>query len=151
MGCYLKIKCGIMYKKILLPTDGSEYSLQEVERAKKLLAEDGEIIILGIAIELRKTAFHRTKHVDKLNRDALKEAKENVKVMADCFDDAINVRTIAKFGFPSEDINAVAEEEDCDLIIIASSGKSGLHKFVIGSIAEKVLKDSEKDVLLIHN
>ena len=44
-----------MYKKILLPTDGSEYAVREVERANKLLAEGGEIIILGVVIEIRKT------------------------------------------------------------------------------------------------
>ena len=148
---FFKIKCGIMYKRILLPTDGSEHSLREVERAKHILAEDGEIIILSVAIKIRKTAFHREKDVRKINKEAVKEAEENVKAMADCFDDSFNVRTMVKSGFPSEQINKVAEDEDCDLIIIASSGVSGIHKFVIGSVAENVLKECEKDVLLIHN
>ncbi len=148
---YLKIKCGIMYKRILLPTDGSEYSLREVARAKHLLADDGEIIILSVAIKIRKTAFHRTKDVRKMNKEAMKEAEDNVNAMAECFDDSINLRTMVKVGFPSETINKVAEEEDCDLIIIASSGVSGIHKFVIGSVAENVLKECERDVLLIHN
>ena len=43
-----------MYKKILLPTDGSEYSVREIERATKLLAEGGEIIILSEQKTLRK-------------------------------------------------------------------------------------------------
>ena len=71
--------------------------------------------------------------------------------MKDLFDDNIKVRTMVKKGFPSEKINEVAEKEDCDLIIIASSGRSGLHRFVLGSVAENVLKNAEKDVLLIHN
>ncbi|AMK14675.1 universal stress protein [Methanobrevibacter olleyae] len=140
-----------MYKKILLPTDGSEYSVREIERATKLLAEDGEIIILSVAMELRKTAFQRSKDIDKANKEALKEANDNVKAMKEGFDDSVNVKTKVVVGFPAESINEVAEEEGCDLIIIASSGKSGLKKFVIGSVAERVLKDSEKDVLLIHN
>ena len=140
-----------MYKRILLPTDGSEYSLREVERAKHLLADGGEIIILGVAIKIRKTAFHRTKDVRKLNKEAVKEAEDNVKAMAECFDDSFNVRTMVKTGFPSDQINKVAEDEDCDLIIIASSGRSGFHKFVLGSVVENVLKECEKDVLLIHN
>ncbi|MBQ2962773.1 universal stress protein [Methanobrevibacter sp.] len=140
-----------MYKRILLPTDGSEYSLREVARAKHLLADDGEIIILSVAIKIRKTAFHRTKDVRKMNKEAMKEAEDNVNAMAECFDDSINLRTMVKVGFPSETINKVAEEEDCDLIIIASSGVSGIHKFVIGSVAENVLKECERDVLLIHN
>ena len=140
-----------MYKKILLPTDGSEYALREVERANNLLAEGGEIIILGVVIEIRKTAFHRSKDVERTYKEAVKEAEANVKLMKDLFDDGIKVRTMVKKGFPSEKINEVAEKEDCDLIIIASSGRSGLHRFVLGSVAENVLKNAEKDVLLIHN
>ena len=91
-----------MYKKILLPTDGSEYAVREVERANKLLAEGGEIIILGVVIEIRKTAFHRSKDVERTNKEAVKEAEVNVKLMKDLFDDNIKVRTMVKKGFPSE-------------------------------------------------
>ena len=54
-------------------------------------------------------------------------------------------------GFPAEKIKEVADEEDVDLIIISASGKSGLHRLVLGSVAEKVLKNSDIDVLLVHN
>ena len=37
-----------MYKKIILPTDGSGYADDEVERATKLIADDGEIVILSV-------------------------------------------------------------------------------------------------------
>ncbi|WP_295619100.1 universal stress protein [uncultured Methanobrevibacter sp.] len=139
-----------MYNRILLPTDGSEYSLREVKRAKKLLAEGGEIIILGVAIKIRKTAFHRAKHVAKVNKDVVKEANENVEDMAKHFDDSYNVRTVVKSGFPSEQINKLAKGEDCDLIIIASSARSGLKHVGLGSVVENVLKECEKDILLIH-
>lgn len=140
-----------MYKKILLPTDGSEYSAREILRATKLLADDGEIIILSVAVEIRKTAFHRSKDVERTNKKALKEAKQYVKEMKDAFDDSINVKTKVVTGLPSESIVKVAEEENVDLIIIASSGKSGLHRFVIGSVAEEVLKNADMDVLLVHD
>ena len=140
-----------MYKKIILPTDGSEYSAREILRASKLLADDGEVIVLSVATEIRKTAFQRSKDIDKLNMESIEEAEQYVKEMKDAFDDSINVRTKVVVGFPAESINQVAEEEGADLIIIASSGKSGLHRFVIGSVAEKVLKDSEIDVLLVHD
>lgn len=140
-----------MYKKILLPTDGSEYSAREILRATKLLADDGEIIVLSVAVEIRKTAFHRSKDVERTNKKALKEAKQYVKEMKDAFDDSVNVTTKVVTGLPSESIVNVAEEENVDLIIIASSGKSGLHRFVIGSVAEEVLKNADMDVLLVHD
>ncbi|MBQ6813049.1 MAG: universal stress protein [Methanobrevibacter sp.] len=140
-----------MYKKIILPTDGSEYSTREILRATKLLSEDGEVIILSVATELRKTAFHRTKDIEKLNQESIEEAEEYVQAMKEGFDDSVNVRTEVRVGFPSDEIIKLAEEEGADLIIIASSGKSGLHRFIIGSVAENVLKNSEIDVLLVHD
>lgn len=140
-----------MYKKILLPTDGSEYAEQEVERVTNLMADDGEIIILSVAGKLTSSAFQRRTKVRKLNQRMKKEAEESVAKMKKMFDDSMNVKTIVETGFPAEKINEVAEREGADLIVIASSGKSGLHRFILGSVTEKVLKNANIDVLLVHN
>lgn len=141
-----------MFDKILLPTDGSEFSEQEVERAIKAVSDDGEIIILSVAIQLEATTpFQRKKNIEPVNKKFLKEAQENVDHMAKKFDSNVNIRKMVVTGIPSDTIVQVAEDEDVDLIIISASGKSGLHRFFIGSVAEKVLKNSERDVLLIHN
>lgn len=50
-----------MYKKILLPTDGSTYADQEVERVEKLIDENGEIIVLSVAGRLTSSAFQSRK------------------------------------------------------------------------------------------
>ncbi len=140
-----------MIKKILLPTDGSGYAEQEVERVTDLIDDDGEVIILSVAGKLTSSAFQSKRKVKKVNQVLKKEAETAVANMEKLFDPSINVRTMVMTGFPAETINEVAEEEDVDLIVISSSGKSGLHKFIIGSVAEKVLKNAEKDVLLVHN
>lgn len=140
-----------MYKKILLPTDGSGYAEQEVDRVSRLICDDGEVIVLSVAGKLTSSAFQRTSKVKKVNARMKKEAEEAVARMKQMFDDDINVKTLVRTGFPAETINAVAEEEGVELIVISASGKSGLHKFLIGSVAEKVLKTSEIDVLLVHN
>nr|WP_294998545.1 universal stress protein [uncultured Methanobrevibacter sp.] len=140
-----------MYKKILLPTDGSTYADQEVERVVDLIADDGEIIVLSVAGRLTSSAFQSRRKVKKVNEKLKKDAQKFVDNMASKFDDSLNVTKMVKTGFPAETIKQVTEEEGVDLIVISSSGKSGIHKFVIGSVAEKVLKDSEVDVLLVHN
>lgn len=140
-----------MYKKILLPTDGSTYADQVVERVEKLIADDGEVIVLSVAGRLTSSAFQSRRKVKKVNEKLKKDAQKFVDNMAARFDDSLNVRKMVKAGFPAETIKQVTEEEDVDLIVISSSGKSGIHKFVLGSVAEKVLKDSEIDVLLVHN
>lgn len=140
-----------MYKKILLPTDGSTYADQEVERVEKLIAEDGEIIVLSVAGKLTSSAFQSRRKVKKVNEKLKNDAQRFVDQMAVKFDDSLNVTKMVLTGFPAETIKKVTEDEGVDLIVISASGKSGIHKFVIGSVAEKVLKDSEVDVLLVHN
>lgn len=146
-----KIGVYIMYKKILLPTDGSGYAEQEVDRVTKLIADDGEIIIISVAGKFVSGAFQGRNRVKKANERMKKEAEDAVKNMSKLFDDSLKVKTMVKIGIPSEEINKVAAEEEADLIVISASGKSGLHKFLIGSVAEKVLKTAEIDVLLVHN
>ncbi len=140
-----------MYKKILLPTDGSTYADQEIERVEKLIADDGEIIVLSVAGRLTSSAFQPRRKVKKVNEKLKKDAQRYVNQMAEKFDDSLNVTKMVLTGFPAETIKEVTEKEGVDLIVISASGKSGLHRFVIGSVAEKVLKDSEIDVLLVHN
>lgn len=140
-----------MYKKILLPTDGSTYADQEVERVEKLIDDNGEVIILSVAGKLTSSAFQPRRKVRKVNEKLKREAQQYVDNMASKFDDSVKLTKMVLTGFPAETIKQVTEDEGVDLIVISSSGKSGLHKFVIGSVAEKVLKDSEVDVLLVHN
>ena len=140
-----------MYKKILLPTDGSTYADQEVERVEKLIDDNGEVIILSVAGKLTSSAFQPRRKVRKVNEKLKREAQQYVDNMASKFDDSVKLTKMVLTGFPAETIKKVTEDEGVDLIVISSSGKSGLHKFVIGSVAEKVLKDSEVDVLLVQN
>ena len=138
-----------MYKKILLPTDGSGYAEEEAERATKLLADGGEVIVLSVAGKLTSSAFQSRSNVKKVNRGLYKEAEDNVAHMLKQFDETVNVRGMVVVGFPAEKIIEVSEKEKADLIIISSSGKSGLHRFILGSVTEEVLKTSDIDVLLI--
>lgn len=140
-----------MYKKILLPTDGSTYADQAVERAENLIDDDGEVIVLSVAGRLTSSAFQSRKKIKKVNDKLKKDAQKFVENMATKFSDDTNVRKMVLTGFAAERIKQVTDDEGVDLIIISSSGKSGIHKFVIGSVAEQVLKDSEIDVLLIHD
>lgn len=140
-----------MYKKILLPTDGSGYAEEEAERVTKLLADGGEAIVLSVAGKLTSSAFQSRKNVKKLNKELYKEAEENVEHMLTHFDESINVRGMVAVGFAAEKIIEIANKENVDLIVISSTGKSGLHRFILGSVTEEVLKTSEIDVLMIPN
>ena len=114
------------------------------------MAEDGEIIIVSVAAKLRRVQFESRKSIREANEKAIEEAEGYVAHMKAKFDDSYNVTTKVVTGFPSESINKLAEDSGADLIIISASGKSGLKKFVIGSVAENVLANADCDVLLVH-
>ena len=112
--------------------------------------EDGEIIIISVAAKLRRVQFESRRSIREANEKAIEEAEGYVAKMKAKFDDSYNVTTKVVTGFPSEAINQLAEDVGADLIIISASGKSGLKKFVIGSVAENVLANADCDVLLVH-
>ncbi|WP_295722375.1 universal stress protein [uncultured Methanobrevibacter sp.] len=141
-----------MYKKILLPTDGSDYANQEIPRALNVLDDDGELLVVSVATKIKPYQFQNKMHVRALNQKVMKEARDNVeKMKAEIGDVGVKVKTKVVSGFPAESIKKIANEEDVDLIVISSSGKSGLHKLLIGSVAEKIVSIVDTDVLLIHN
>ena len=140
-----------MYKKILLPTDGSGYAEQEVDRVSNLISDGGEIIILSVAGKLTSSAFQRRKNIRKVNEVLKKEDETAVANMEKLFDSSLNVKTMVRVGFAAEVIIDVAKEENVDLIVISASGKGGLHRFILGSVAEEVLTKADGDVLLVHN
>jgi len=69
------------------------------------------------------------------------------------FPDSLTVKVIPDIrkGQPHEEILKEASERKIDLIVIASHGKTGLKKYFIGSVAEKVMKEAKCPVLLIRN
>lgn len=56
---------------------------------------------------------------------------------------------IAK-GDPSSEILRIAEDNKADVIVMGSIGKTGLEKFLIGSVAEKVVRNSKLPVLIVR-
>lgn len=140
-----------MYKKILVPTDGSEASFKEVISASNLLAEDGEIIVLSVAKQLKQHPLQIKKDIKKTNETFIEYAKENVEEMKKKFDSNIKVSTKVVVGFPAEAICDVAEKEGVELIVISSAGERGFSKRIIGSVAGKVCSISNINVLLISN
>lgn len=59
----------------------------------------------------------------------------------------VNVRTVVREGDPASEIVAVANEEKADLILLATHGYGGFRRFLLGSVAAKVLSDSVVPVL----
>lgn len=64
--------------------------------------------------------------------------------------DDISVRMAVAFGRPAQEIVAFAEREDIDLIAMSTHGRSGLSRWILGSVADKVLRGTHLPVLLVR-
>jgi nucleotide-binding universal stress UspA family protein len=142
-----------MFKKILLPTDGSELSARAiagaVDMAKKLGAK-----IVGMTViepysysslsEYRPESFEDYEaRMDKAAQERL-EAIEAAATAA-----SVSVETkVAKSFSPYEAIIEMAQKNDCDAIFMASHGRRGLSAVLLGSETQKVLTHSTIPVLV---
>lgn len=141
-----------MYKKILIPTDGSETANRAVEHGVELAAAvDAEVYGVYI-IDISAFAGIPTEVVwekmKSLLQDESEKALQRIKDKAE--EKGLKSKEIVKEGVPAEEIIGVAKEEGVDLIVMGTSGRTGLDKFLLGSVAEKVLRTSPCPVLIIH-
>jgi nucleotide-binding universal stress UspA family protein len=140
-----------MYKKILVPTDGSEFAKKSQIQALYLAKVSGaEIIAVSVSENHFINGISLTDEIEQLNEILRDRCKEDLKELEDMNEDNIKITSIIKEGSPAKAILDVASEEDVDLIVIGSSGKSGFDRFILGSVSEKVVNTAKCPVLVVH-
>ena len=143
-----------LYKKILLPTDGSKYSdISEKHALSIAAANNAEIIALSVIENSFSVGLPDTETISEVNRLLKEENEKNLKKVERLRDECgldVEIRTLVKEGSPAKAILETIEEEEIDLVVIGSSGKSGIDKFLMGSVADKVVKSAKCCVLVIH-
>lgn len=147
-----------MYKRILVPTDGSAMSRRAVARAVRLAREQGARVIglwVGPAWEPNLYAYdigvpagfisptQHAAHVRKLADRYLAHVKKSTAaagVPCTCH--------YAEGAFPYLEIIKAARRNRCDLIVMASHGRRGISRLLLGSVASKVLAHADIPVLI---
>ena len=144
-----------LYKRILLPTDGSKYSEKSEKHALALAASNNaEIIALSVIENSFSLNLPDSDTVAEINQLLKEENLENLKNVEKLRDEAgFDIKITPKIaeGFPAKVILETIDAEDIDLVVMGSSGKSGIDKFLMGSVAEKVVKSAKCNVLIIHD
>lgn len=144
---------GLDVKKVLWPTDFSSSAEKALPFVTSLTMKYGaEIHVLYVIEDIAHHVswygeFDKT-HTDKLMQWADKSAKERLDRICEKYLDGcpLYIKHIA-VGDPAVEILKLAEEENVDLIVMASQGKSGHFRF--GSVSEKVLKESPVPVTTV--
>jgi len=143
-----------LYRKILLPTDGSKYSDKSEKHALALAAaNNAEIIALSVVENGFSLNLPDTETISEVTQLLHEETMKNLNKVERLRDEEnLDVKITKKVaeGSPAKVILETIEEEDVDLVVIGSSGKTGIDKFLMGSVAEKVVKSAKCCVLVIH-
>ncbi len=139
-----------MFLRILLASDGSKCALKAADLATEIADKfHSELIILSV--------FHPIPVVSTTGDGAYEIPPEDI---GDILDQAI-AKTAAVpqaagvafkvrkgIGFPAEEIEKVAREEKCDLIVLGSSHSSGLKSLLFGSVCDKVMHAAHCPILV---
>lgn len=151
-----------MYNRILLPTDGSKNSERAIAHALTIAEfEDAEIVVLNVVDSVYLTGLpeedlitksemileEESKKVTSRVESIIKEIEEEKG--SEGKDIKISTKTIE--GNAADVILKISESEDIDLIVIASSGKHMLDRFLLGSVTEKTVRHTKVPILVIPN
>ena len=136
-------------KKILVPVDGSEYSLRALERAKGLGEfYKAEITLLTVIYSGHFNYFESQKDVleseEKISHDLVLEASKVLE------DSPCGYKTVAILGDTAKEIITMAEEQDFYLIVIGSRGHGTFARALLGSVSQKVVSHANTTVMVVR-
>jgi nucleotide-binding universal stress UspA family protein len=142
-----------MYKKILVPLDGSPLAEAVLPHAQALAKSEGaEIVLLRVAVTPDPNFFHRDPAEGRQITDAIEEeALDYMKTeVAKLQNEGAKVTAITRDGTIPDTILEVAEETHADVIAMSTHGRAGIQRWLMGSVAEDVVHDSHIPVMLVH-
>jgi nucleotide-binding universal stress UspA family protein len=135
-----------MFDNVLIPTDGSEPTRRAMETGMELAAEH-DATVHGVYV-VEPTYVAETGQVtetfqrkgERIVSDVAEEAEER----------GLSAVTEVWTGAPHEEILDYAEENDIDVIVMGTHGRTGLGRYLLGSVTQKVVRLSEVPVLTVQ-
>lgn len=151
-----------MYRKILLPTDGSKHSRKAAKHALQLAdREKSEIIILHVLedVTTQTTALpistlpspieHLSEELEDQGKVIIADMERHIReeCPGGCTNTTVTHRI--RLGKPYLEILKLEEEEGVDLVVMGASGKHRLDRLILGSVTERVVRESKTPVMII--
>jgi len=143
-----------MYKKILVPLDGSELAKKALEEAVKLAKCFGAEIILFQVVPFMPIYGSPELVTPLIVDEKQKEVAEKylTNVAEELEKKTLKVTRMVRTGQQvALEIIDYAKESGADLIVMCTHGRSGITRWMLGSVAQKVLVRAETPVLLIRS
>lgn len=135
-----------MLDKILVPLDGSELADRILTHVQRFLCRaDAQVILLEVVPESAARAVYPP------GENALALARKHVEKLRDrLIENGAQARARVVIGDPATKILEIAQELDPALMAMSTHGRSGVSRFIRGSVAERVLREAKQPVLLAN-
>jgi nucleotide-binding universal stress UspA family protein len=145
-----------MFRKILVPLDGSELAERALGPATELAQiVNGEILLLGVVVPevvVAELSGVSTYWIDQATVRSGQEISEHLQTVQRTLAKlGCMVRVAIKEGDPASEIVDTAVEEDMELIVMSTHGRSGFTRWMMGSVTTKVLHKASCPVLAIRS
>ncbi len=139
-------------KKILIPTDGSDYSMRAAQygiSAAKLLGAETTIIYVIDTVVLDQIS--RITARDTVENELKQDGERYVKYIAGLAERAgVKATRLVVTGRPFEQIVQTAKSLGANLIVMGTYGRKGAERILIGSVAERVIEYASCPVLVVR-
>ena len=137
----------LVKKSVLVPIDFSEWSYEAIAPAREYVESETDLTLIHVLTPLRPAdpaAMWNTLDDEQRKQKVKDFLAEKLGEMG-----YKTVRIEVKLGDPSTEIVDFAEETAADLIVLPSHGRKGISRFLLGSVAERVVRLSPCPVLVI--
>lgn len=144
-----------MFKKILIPLDGSDPSWQAFEYALEIGRKfNSNLVVVHVIQPFYDASFLAIPLDSSVFTEQLQELKQEAEMILNrAVEKAGNypatIEKIIDNGHPSERILSMSKEKKCDAIVIGSRGLSGIAEFVLGSVSSNIAHYAKIPVLII--
>lgn len=143
---------GELYKNIVIATDGSRNTRRAISYGVELAKFSGATVYALYVVDTKSMisenwTIGRDTIYNIMKSDGEKAVSE-VRAIGEA--SGVEVKEVVLEGCPSSEIIKFAESNNADLIVMGTLGVSGLEKFLIGSVAKKVVRGSKVPVMVVR-
>lgn len=141
-----------LFKKILIATDGSKRTENAVQTGLEIArVHKSKVYAVYVVDTVTFTSVPMDvtwENMYQLLKEEGEGAVDRVKAAAG---PGVEVETRVLEGNPALEITKFAKDNDCDLIVVGTLGKSGIDRILLGSVAEKVVRIAPCPVMVIRS
>jgi nucleotide-binding universal stress UspA family protein len=142
-----------MYSKILVPLDGSKTAEKVLPYARCLAGKFKTPVALLAVIDIAEIASHmaseKARFLDTIIEDGVQHSTSYLRGIATTFP-GVDVSCTVEKGKAEDTIIEKAAADKTMLVTMATHGRSGVNRFLLGSVAEKVLRGTVNPLLLVR-